>query len=289
MISSLTSDAVSDMILPAMDLFHLLFHDSFFITALVGGGGKTSVLRYCAGEAGSRGVSLLSTTTTKLLRTVRGAEAVTGQLHVGGSLPEEPRWPLLWVGGETADRRKWTAVPSGALGDVLSKVRQRDGSRPAGEMQAVLIEADGSAGRPVKAPGSGEPVIPPQADTVAVLLGLSALGRRVSEKTVHRLEIFSPLTGASAGGVITPELLCSLIVHPGGSFKGALPGMRRILILNQADSHEDLHQAEKIIGLVKKLKERSTGSADIFPEIIAVTSFRSSSQNNNPVRSIENI
>jgi len=304
MISSLTSATFSDTILSAMDLFHLLFHNRYSITALAGGGGKTSVMRFCAGEAGKRNISLLSTTTTKLLRTVREPGVIPGTLHMGSSLPEAPEWPLLWVGGETPDRRKWISAPSKALEEILSSVRRHTGNAGRGRLQvdetqeslslkaipqAVLIEADGSAGRPVKAPGPGEPVIPRQVDTLAAVLGLSALGRRVSTETVHRLEYFLSLTEVPVGKIITPELLCSLVVHPEGSFKGVLPGMRRILILNQVDSDGDLHQAEKIIALVKNMKEHRSGSAETFPEIIAVTSFKRGRRNSNPIRSIVNI
>ena len=244
------------------------------------------MMRYCFQEAQREGYPLLLTTTTRLLKVARGPEAITGEsgrIHIGPGIG--PKLPLLWVGGDTAEGRKWYGPPMEALEAVLRASRNSSRENP---RRTVLIEADGSAGRPVKAPGSGEPVIPPQVDTVAALLGLSALGRRVSRKTVHRLEYYLALSGCSPGDIITPELLCSLIVHQKGSFKGTLPGMRRLLILNQADSPEDLHLAEKIILLVQNMKMKSSESTDIFPETIVVSSFHPLHKIN-PIRSIASI
>jgi len=67
----------------------------------------------------------------------------------------------------------------------------------------LLIEADGSRQRPLKAPASHEPVIPNWVDTVAVVAGLSALGSPLTEKWVHRPERFAALSGLSPGEIIT--------------------------------------------------------------------------------------
>jgi len=49
MISSLTSVAKSYSILIAMSLYDILFPDKYSSAALIGGGGKTSVMRNCFG------------------------------------------------------------------------------------------------------------------------------------------------------------------------------------------------------------------------------------------------
>ena len=99
---------------------------------------------------------------------------------------------------------------------------------------AVLVEADGARRLPVKAPGPGEPVLPPDAGLVVVgVVGLDCLGRPMDERTVHRPERFAAVTGCRPGAAIGWEHLAALALHPEGLFKGA--GPRRLLLLNKFD------------------------------------------------------
>ena len=59
----------------------------------------------------------------------------------------------------------------------------------------LLIEADGSHQKSLKAPAAYEPPIPEFTDAVVVVAGLSALGKPLTDEHVHRAEIFSQLSG----------------------------------------------------------------------------------------------
>ena len=100
----------------------------------------------------------------------------------------------------------------------------------------LLIEADGSRQRPVKAPAEYEPAIPDFVKTVLVVAGLSGLGRPLTEEFVHRPDIFSRLGGISIGEVITPEVLVRILAHPAGGLKNIPSQARRMVLLNQADT-----------------------------------------------------
>jgi len=50
----------------------------------------------------------------------------------------------------------------------------------------VLVEADGAAGRPLKAWAAWEPVIPGQTCLLVVMAGASGLGRPLTPAWVHR-------------------------------------------------------------------------------------------------------
>ena len=50
----------------------------------------------------------------------------------------------------------------------------------------LLIEADGSRQRPLKAPADMEPAIPEFIKTVVVVAGLPGLGKPLTEEFVHR-------------------------------------------------------------------------------------------------------
>jgi molybdenum cofactor cytidylyltransferase len=102
----------------------------------------------------------------------------------------------------------------------------------------LLIEADGSRMKPVKAPAAHEPVIPPFVDTVVVVAGLSALWQSLTPEWVHRPEIFANLSGLAPGERITRESLVQVLLHQQGGLKDIPEGARRLVLLNQADTPE---------------------------------------------------
>ncbi len=110
----------------------------------------------------------------------------------------------------------------------------------------LLIEADGSRRRPLKAPADHEPAIPDFSEMVVVVAGLTGLGKPLTEEFVHRPEIFARLGGLKLGETITPEALLRLLTHSAGGLKNIPPRARRIVLLNQADSPELQAQAKRI-------------------------------------------
>jgi len=102
----------------------------------------------------------------------------------------------------------------------------------------LLIEADGSRQRPLKAPAAHEPVVPPFVDVVVVVAGLSALGKPLMPQWVHRPERFAALAGMQPERPIDRDALVAVLTHPQGGLKGIPPSARRIALLNQADTPE---------------------------------------------------
>lgn len=110
----------------------------------------------------------------------------------------------------------------------------------------LLIEADGSRQRPLKAPASHEPAIPVWVDTVVVVVGLSGLGKPLISEWVHRPERFGELAGLSPGQSISAEALARVLSHPSGGLQGVPGRARRIVLLNQANSAELQAVAQKL-------------------------------------------
>lgn len=110
----------------------------------------------------------------------------------------------------------------------------------------VLLEADGSRQKPLKAPADHEPVIPGGVNQVMVVAGLSVLGKPLDEEFVHRVEQFSAITELKRGQAITKDALEKLLLHPQGGLKGIPGTARRIVMLNQADSQRVHQQALSI-------------------------------------------
>jgi molybdenum cofactor cytidylyltransferase len=99
----------------------------------------------------------------------------------------------------------------------------------------LLIEADGSRQRPIKAPAKHEPAIPDISEMVVFITGLTGFDQPLNKTVVHRPEIFSDLAGIHLEDRITIESLIRVLTHPEGGIKNIPPNSRRAIILNQAD------------------------------------------------------
>lgn len=102
----------------------------------------------------------------------------------------------------------------------------------------LLVEADGSRQKPLKASAAHEPPIPEFTDLVVQVAGLGALGKPLTDEHVHRAEIFSQLSGLPPGNPITPQAVVKVLTHAQGGLKNIPVQARRVAFLNQADTPE---------------------------------------------------
>lgn len=102
----------------------------------------------------------------------------------------------------------------------------------------LLIEADGSRGKPLKAWAEHEPPIPEFVEFVVQVVGLTGLGKSLNDKNVHRPEIFSGLSGLGIGEMITEDSLARVLKHREGGLKNIPAKARKVVLLNQADTYE---------------------------------------------------
>ena len=102
----------------------------------------------------------------------------------------------------------------------------------------LLIEADGSRQKPLKGWASHEPPIPEFVDHVVHVVGMSGLGKPLSDEHVHRAEIFTKLCDVKLGESITSDAITHLLVHSDGGQKNVPRSAKKTLLLNQADTPE---------------------------------------------------
>jgi molybdenum cofactor cytidylyltransferase len=102
----------------------------------------------------------------------------------------------------------------------------------------LLIEADGSRGKPLKAWADHEPPIPAFVEFVVQVVGLTGLGGPLSDEKVHRAEIFSKRSELRMGELITQDALVRVLKHSKTALRNIPARARKVLVLNQADTHE---------------------------------------------------
>jgi molybdenum cofactor cytidylyltransferase len=112
----------------------------------------------------------------------------------------------------------------------------------------LLVEADGSRRLPLKAPAEHEPAIPPFTNQVVVVAGMSGVGRKLDEDSVHRPERFADLSGLGIGEQVNDLSVVRVLLHPLGGLKGIPKGARRSILLNQVDHPEQDDQANRMAG-----------------------------------------
>ena len=187
------------------------------VTAVIGGGGKTTLLRTLGEELARSGARVILATTTKFLP-FPGIETVPGgEWEIADALG---RAPLVCA-----------AAPWGESGKLAESPVPM--ARLAALADYVLVEADGSAGLPLKAHAPHEPVIPAESGRVILVVGASGFGRPVRE-AAHRPGRYAELAGCGIGAAVTPELAARVIRSE---------GLGDLVLVNQAETPEALQNA----------------------------------------------
>lgn len=101
----------------------------------------------------------------------------------------------------------------------------------------LLVEADGAARKPLKAPAFYEPCLSKEVDLCIALMGVDALGFPLSDGIVHRASIFMELTGCEAGEYIALSHFVRLAKHAYGAFKDCPPSCARAVVWNKAEKY----------------------------------------------------
>ena len=198
--------------------------------AFVGAGGKTAAM-----FAMARAMSPAIATTTTHLGEPQSASAdchivwPAGVLCADLGLSECAGVTLLTGGLDVhAERLTGLSAPQWSALRRWCALHQR----------ALLVEADGSRQRPLKAPAAHEPAIPDPVDAVVVVAGMLGLGLPLDDEHVHRPARFAAISGCALGEPVSPEALAAALAHPDGGLKNVPAGARRAVLLNQADTPE---------------------------------------------------
>jgi len=116
------------------------------------------------------------------------------------------------------------------------------------------VEADGAAGKPLKAPVAHEPVIPACTKRLVGMVGLNGVGQPLTEQLVFRPEHFARVTGLRLGSNVTDSAIADVLVRDDGLFKGFCPEVMRIAFFNQADVRANFSAGQRIARILSKRK-----------------------------------
>lgn len=201
------------------------------VIALVGAGGKTTLMFRLAQDLCDQGQRVVTTTTTRVYVSQMAAAPycivstdAESILHRLPRLLERHRH--VFVGRTTDETTQKVIGVEPGLVDQMARLSALD---------TVIVEADGARGRGLKAPAEHEPVIPDSTTVLVPLAGLEVIGQPLDDAHTHRPERIASLVGVEPGSVVTPEIVSAVLAHPRGGRLGAPTAARVVPFLNQAD------------------------------------------------------
>ena len=212
------------------------------ITAIIGSGGKSTLLKTLGLELMRAGDRVLLCTTTHMFpvagvpwdgssRRLDAALWKPGTLHVPGCTCEA-----------CAGMNRGSICQAGVLDPETGKLSAP--AEPLNELAQrydyVLAEADGSKRLPLKAHAAWEPVIPAATANVVWIVGALGLGKPINE-AVHRPELFCERCGCELTDIATPERVAQVL----NAELRMLNLSNARIMLNQVDTLSDPAMADR--------------------------------------------
>ena len=182
------------------------------VTAIIGGGGKTTLMECLAAELAAQARVIVCTTT-----------------HI---YPEQTM-PCLVSPTEAEVRAALARAGCVCVGSVSENGKLSAPELPFRTLCAlagyVLVEADGAKRLPLKAHAAHEPVVPPEANQTILVVGASGFGKPMRE-SVHRAPIAAQALGVGEDTIVTPELWASFL-----NFEA----LHTRVLVNQAENEQE--------------------------------------------------
>ena len=210
------------------------------LVALVGGGGKTTLLFALGRQLPAP--TLLTTTTRMGCDRTGGFPCLIGPTdsELAAAFARDDA-VLAW---RTTDERK-------AFGYATEEV---DRWFAAGVADHIVVEADGARRRPFTAPAPWEPPIPASSTHVVACIGADALGYVIADR-VHRPLRVAAAAGCSPYERLTPARAAQALTSPVGMAKNVPETARFTVAVAGADLDDPQVQE-----LVTELDQRATES-----------------------------
>jgi probable selenium-dependent hydroxylase accessory protein YqeC len=142
----------------------------------------------------------------------------------------------------------------------------------------LIVEADGSRGKSLKAFGPHEPQVPVTATTVVQVAGLDALGAPLTDEHVHRSETLAALLAIPHGSTVTARVFAD-------SLRAQVPRLLRggrvarlATLLNKADGPAEqasgLTVAEELLRGPARAADVPSADGHRRPDALVIASLR---------------
>jgi len=200
------------------------------IISVIGGGGKSSLMKKIGQELVNLNLKVILTTTTKIEPFPNtGLVLLQGR---GEDIREELTYMLdelkiVMVAKEHYKKDKLVGVAP----EIVRKFKKY--------ANIVLVEADGARQRPFKTHLPHEPVIPAATDKVIIVIGSEIVHQPLNDETMHRAELFAKKWNMALEEKLTRKIIAKELLSPAG-YTRRIPITSNIAIfINKTDVHLD--------------------------------------------------
>ena len=206
-------------------LAELLQLQKYHDVALVGAGGKTTLINRLTESLRKKKKILVSSTTTFIKPTETMFDFIDVAYSEDYDLSSYEKTGIYLIG-----RGK-------NLKDLVMGLEIPDIERISAHFDQTIIECDFSNGRPLKGFREFEPEIPETTDVTIGIVDIQALGLQVNSKNIHHLDRYIELTGASIGSLVTIQDLVKIVENSKALFKNAKG--KKVLYINKVEKAVD--------------------------------------------------
>ncbi len=193
--------------------------------AILGGGGKTSLLKRLGREYARCFPRVLLTSITLSGRDRGDAAVFLEETGPGGWAARFPGRNPLFVMRRAVNQRKLEGVGEQELREML----------PLADL--CIFECDGARNLPLKAHNERDPRVPSFATHVVILVGADAVGETVAGGRVHRPELFRRLWNVGEDEPLGETFIAEVLTSPRGYLAKVPQGVRPRYFVNKADRH----------------------------------------------------
>jgi len=208
------------------------------LVAVVGAGGKSTIVFGLGEELAATGARVILTTTTRVS-------------------PDQPTDPISWS-AETAEvearlgsgRPLFVASERGESKIIGIPPEEVDRLYRETSADHVIVEADGARRMAIKAPADHEPAMPSATTMVVVVASLAAVGRPITD-VAHRPDLVAALVGRDQHHHLTLEDVATVLLSPTGGLASIPVGSRVTMALTHASDQTGVASSR----LVKMLED----------------------------------
>lgn len=191
------------------------------IISIIGGGGKTSLMRALSNELAQNGSKVILTTSTHIYP-YEGMPLLDGAdlCPIASALKHHP---IVCVGTKEQASGKLTS-PALSFQELCLLA------------DYVLVEADGAKHLPLKAHRQNEPVIPDGSKQTVLVIGAQAVGKTIKD-AAHCPELYASLAASQPGDTVSARIVSRVIQKE---------NLQSVVYINAVESEPQLAFAQEL-------------------------------------------
>lgn len=225
-----------------MNFFQMVLNEgskaASYCVAIIGGGGKTSLLHRLGNEFSREYDRVLLTSLTSSAYPRAYEVVLMDNMPSRDLSPHYKRYSPLYLMGSKFSHYKLSGISL----DELQAVQKQS--------EVCLFECDGARNLSLKVHKEHDPPVPAFATHVIIVVGADVVNTSISQGMVHRPELFRSVWHISGDDILDKEFITRVLTTSRGYLTKIPYQTRRIYFVNKSDTHP--YEAEQLARTIHK-------------------------------------